>query len=301
MLHINYVTPSSIVPSIGAILSKRGKVVADTASNALIVTDTRSRVDEVADFVKNLDVRTPQVSIQSKLIFVDRTDISNLGLQYDLGDNQVFFNKLVQRTDASTGDPFDKNSIFIGGQSVAAVANSDAVITGSALNLVFRTAIGGFNLTTFLSALQQGEPPRGPAGPPGPNRNWTTGGLVRAVALGYSYEQVLLPIVGPAVMLGTGIVSRQRDRLAERLRRGRVLLAAATVALIASTGWSLAAAGYRSAVWSFGYYANAVSYMSGSISEEAYDGYFGVVTYGEAEAERWMNTHGLTGVTGMVW
>jgi type IV pilus assembly protein PilQ len=157
LLRINYVTSSSIVPSIGAILSKRGKVVADTASNSLIVTDTRTRVEEVADFVKNLDVRTPQVSIQSKLIFVDRTDISNLGLQYDLGDNQVFFNKLVTRNDPRTGDPFDKNTIFIGGQSVGAVANANAVISGSALDLVFRTAIGGFNLTTFLSALQQVE------------------------------------------------------------------------------------------------------------------------------------------------
>ncbi len=130
-------------------------------------------------------------------------------------------------------------------------------------------------------------------------RIWTTAVLFAAVASGYSYEHFLLPMVVPAVMLGTGIVSRYR--LAERLRRGPLLLAAATVALIASTGWSLSAAGYRSAVWSFGYYANAVSYMSGSISEEAYDGYFGVVAYGEAEAERWMSTHGLTGVTGMVW
>lgn len=132
-------------------------------------------------------------------------------------------------------------------------------------------------------------------------RIWTTALLFAAVASGYSYEHFLLPMVLPAVMLGTGIVSRYRDRLAERLRRRRVLLAAATVALIASTGWSLSAAGYRSAVWSFGYYANAVSYMSGSISEEAYDGYFGVVTYGEAQAEQWMDAHGLTGVTGMVW
>ena len=59
LVQVNYVTASSLIGSIGAILTKRGKVVADTTSNSLIVTDTRTRVAEVADFVKNLDIRTP--------------------------------------------------------------------------------------------------------------------------------------------------------------------------------------------------------------------------------------------------
>jgi type II secretory pathway component GspD/PulD (secretin) len=37
------------------------------------------------------------------------------------------------------------------------VGNADASITGSALDLVFSTAIGGFSLTSFLSALERSE------------------------------------------------------------------------------------------------------------------------------------------------
>lgn len=154
LVSVNYVTSSSLVGSVGAILTKRGKVVADTTSNSLIITDTRSRLNDIADFIKNLDIRTPQVSIQSKLIFVDRTDVQSLGIRYDLGGSDVFFNKLVQRTDPATGDPFDKNTVVIGGQSVAAIANADAILVNPALEVVWRTALGGFDLTTFVQALQ---------------------------------------------------------------------------------------------------------------------------------------------------
>ena len=63
----------------------------------------------------------------------------------------------MQRTDPATGDPFDKNTVVIGGQSVASIANADALIVSPALEVVWRTAIGGFDLTTFVQALQRVE------------------------------------------------------------------------------------------------------------------------------------------------
>lgn len=158
MVSVNYVQAASLVGSIKAILSKRGSVVADTTSNGLIITETRSRLGDVSDFVKNLDIRTPQISIQSKIIFVDRTDVQSLGLQYDLGDDGTFFNKLIQRPDPNNpGSLLDKNTVAVGGSSVAAIANADAVLTAPALSVVFSTAIGGFNLSTFIQALQSVE------------------------------------------------------------------------------------------------------------------------------------------------
>jgi type IV pilus assembly protein PilQ len=158
LVRINYAQASSLAKTVESILTKnRGRVVADTGSNSLVLTDTRSRIASITDFVRGLDVRTPQLSIQAKIIFVDRTDIEQLGIKYDLGSRSQFFNKLVQRTDPSTGKSFDRNVniIDIGGNSVSAIGNADAVITGSALDLVYSTAIGGFSLTTFLSALER--------------------------------------------------------------------------------------------------------------------------------------------------
>ena len=108
-------------------------------------------------------------------------------------------------------------------------------------------------------------------------------------------------MVIPLVLLITGLVSRHHDRLSQRLRRPRVLLAGAVFAAIASTGWSLFMAGYRSTVWSVGYYANAAGYVAGSVSELDYDTYFGALNYGEHEAEAWISSHNLVGVTAMLW
>ncbi|HEU5039940.1 MAG TPA: AMIN domain-containing protein, partial [Gemmatimonadales bacterium] len=159
IVRINYAQAGSLSKTVESILTKgRGRVVADTGSNALIITDTRSRIANVTDFVRGLDIRTPQLSIQAKIIFVDRTDVEQLGIKYDLGDRNQFFNKLVQRRDA-TGTFYDKNVniIDLGGNTVSAIGNADATITGSALDLVYSTSIGGFALTTFLSALEKSE------------------------------------------------------------------------------------------------------------------------------------------------
>ena len=123
IVRINYASAGSLSKTVESILTKsRGRVVADTGSNALIITDTRSRLSNVTDFVRGLDIRTPQLSIQAKIVFVDRTDVEELGIKYDLGDRHQFFNKLVQRTDPSTGEPFDRNVnvVDLGGNSVSA-------------------------------------------------------------------------------------------------------------------------------------------------------------------------------------
>ncbi len=157
VVRVNYAQASGLTKTVESILTKgRGRVVADTASNSLIITDTKSRVGSIADFVRGLDLKTPQISIQAKIVFVDRSNLEQLGVKYDLGSQNQFFNKLIQRTDPSTGDPYKptQNVIDLGGNTVSAIANADANIVGSALDLVFSTALGGFNLTTFLQALE---------------------------------------------------------------------------------------------------------------------------------------------------
>src|SRR5439155_6382566 len=109
LVRINYARASALVPSVQSILTKRGAVVADTTSNALVLTEISSRVNRVEEFVRGLDIRTPQVSIQAKIIFVDRTDVEELGVKYDLGSQTQFFNQLIQRPDPRTAKPVDTN------------------------------------------------------------------------------------------------------------------------------------------------------------------------------------------------
>ena len=157
VVRINYAQSGALAKTVESILTKgRGRVVADTATNSLIITDTRSRIAQIADFTRGLDLKTPQLSIQAKIIFVDRSDIEQLGVKYDLGTGTQFFNKLIQRTDPNTGEPYSANTtvVDLGGNQVSAIANADNNIVQSALDLVFSTAIGGFDITAFLQALE---------------------------------------------------------------------------------------------------------------------------------------------------
>jgi type IV pilus assembly protein PilQ len=165
---IRYARAAALVGSLTPILTqpssqaagRRGQAAADTSTNSLIVTDIATRMPAIDSFIRlNLDVRTQQVAIQAKIIFVDRTDLENLGLRYDLGTVNQFYNRLIQRTNPTTNESYtaDQTIVTLGGNAVAAVANAQARFPAggpSALELVYSTVIGNFALSTFLEALQ---------------------------------------------------------------------------------------------------------------------------------------------------
>ncbi len=63
----------------------RGRVIADTATNTLVITEVASRMEGLVGYIGDLDIRTPQVQIKAKIIFVNRTEIEDMGVTYDLG------------------------------------------------------------------------------------------------------------------------------------------------------------------------------------------------------------------------
>ncbi len=193
LIPINYANAGALVGTVKALLSRecspggvpeaaqnaqtscfsRGSVAVDTATNTLVITESPTRLAELLGFIRSLDVRTPQVAIKAKIIFVNRTDIEELGLTYDIGTGtEQFFSRLVQRTDPTTtvpvdtngdgvpdalggGTPFQGDRILLGGNALSAIANANARVTNPALSLVFSSALGRFQLTSFLDALQE--------------------------------------------------------------------------------------------------------------------------------------------------
>jgi type IV pilus assembly protein PilQ len=158
VVRVNYARVGELVASLKGILTKRGTAIADSATNSVILTDVRSNVDLVVDFVGQLDLKPKSVSIQAKIIFVDRTDLEQLGFKYDIGSREAFYNKVVARPDPlKGGNPYDPgvNVVNLGGNQIAAIGNGDGVLKNPALDLLFSTAIGGWSITSFLQALEQ--------------------------------------------------------------------------------------------------------------------------------------------------
>jgi len=133
----------------------RGAVTADSLTNSLSITDIPTNLDELESYARSIDLRQPQVNIRAKIILVDRTQLEGLGLRYDLGGQSQFYNDIVTRND-STGKPSQvPNQIALGGNQISAIANAAARVPSAALQLVYSTAIGNFDFTSFLEALQQ--------------------------------------------------------------------------------------------------------------------------------------------------
>lgn len=157
-IRVNYARVAELSNSVKGMLSQRGRVTPDTASNSIIITDTKSNIEGVVTLVTQLDLRPKLVSIQAKIIFVDRTDLEQLGFKYDIGTRSQYYNRLIQRPDPLKGGaPSDPgvNVVNLGGNEVAAVGNAEAVLRNPALDLMFSTALGGFSITSFLQALEQ--------------------------------------------------------------------------------------------------------------------------------------------------
>jgi type IV pilus assembly protein PilQ len=135
--------------------STRGAVTFDEKTNTVIITETANRLEDIASYVRDLDVRTPQVSIKAKIVAVDRTGTEQLGLAYDLGSANTFSNALVTRfQDAAGVTPVTGDyRVNLTGDGIAAVGNASRPYKGGTLALIYQMTLGGFNLTSFLDAL----------------------------------------------------------------------------------------------------------------------------------------------------
>ena len=82
MIRINYADIKDMLKNLEGLKSERGSISADVRTNTLIMTDIPEKVNEMIAVVKTLDVKTPQVMIESKIVEVTRGFSQQLGIQW---------------------------------------------------------------------------------------------------------------------------------------------------------------------------------------------------------------------------
>ncbi|MGY8777503.1 MAG: AMIN domain-containing protein, partial [Longimicrobiales bacterium] len=85
---ISYGTAAEANQAVTALLTPRGRATVSTGTNTLIVSDIARVQSAIAGLLEQLDIETPQVSISAKIIFVNRTDLDDLGVTYELKDSR---------------------------------------------------------------------------------------------------------------------------------------------------------------------------------------------------------------------
>jgi type IV pilus assembly protein PilQ len=85
VIRINYADADSVATTLQQLVTPDlGQVVAYQGTNSVIVTDIPPVVERMDSLVSVLDRKIPQVAIEAKIVFVDRTDVFELGIVYDL-------------------------------------------------------------------------------------------------------------------------------------------------------------------------------------------------------------------------
>ena len=161
---VQYVSADSLQSAIAGLLTKDGKVSVNRASNAILVTDTRSALDRIGPMVEGMDVRTAQVNISARIAFVNRTSLEQLGFVYDLKDSRgsQLGGVVTNFIDANGNGIFEpeeaveegQDVILLGGNSIAALGNANNRVQQPTLRLALSLILGRHTLVSFLEALQ---------------------------------------------------------------------------------------------------------------------------------------------------
>jgi type IV pilus assembly protein PilQ len=150
-IRVSYAKASELKALIDSVLSERGSVTYDERTNQLIVKDIRKGIRNVAELVAKLDLRTPQVLLETQIVEASRSLLRELG-------SQLGFQYLrTPETGNATGYNFP-NSVEIGGGNGGYASSFPAAISGtagSAVNFLFGSSDGTKNLETTISALEQ--------------------------------------------------------------------------------------------------------------------------------------------------
>ncbi|MCS6894000.1 MAG: type IV pilus secretin PilQ [Deltaproteobacteria bacterium] len=144
-LRVSYAKASALKPILETVLTDRGSITFDERTNQLIVKDIDRGIKNVTELVKRLDLRTPQVLLETVILEADRNLSRSLGVQF--GFDYV--------ASSATGNPLGLN--FPNAMNLGLGANFP--ITGASgnglLNMIFDSADGTKSLSSIISAYEQ--------------------------------------------------------------------------------------------------------------------------------------------------
>jgi type IV pilus assembly protein PilQ len=139
----------------GSMLSDRGSVSVDARTNTLLVQDTISRVDEVRNMVKSLDVPVRQVSVEARIVIASDTFGKELGARFGvtkIGSSGGITSGSSEATGSIASALADGSDVGV--PSLGDRLNVNLPVVGAAGSLGFSLLAKDYLLDLELSALQ---------------------------------------------------------------------------------------------------------------------------------------------------
>ncbi|PKN25949.1 MAG: hypothetical protein CVU65_07155 [Deltaproteobacteria bacterium HGW-Deltaproteobacteria-22] len=169
LIPINYSNVEDIAKTIESnVMSSRGKVTFDKRTNVIIYVDVPAKLKVAQELIRSLDLPTPQVQIEARIVEAETTFLREIGVQW--GGSLL--------ANSASGNPtgliFPSNIGLAGGNmdsitktngiSSAGAANPDFAVnlpantgtgSGGALGMTLGSLSGAVNINLRLSAMEE--------------------------------------------------------------------------------------------------------------------------------------------------
>lgn len=147
---ISYAKASELKPLIESVLTERGTVTYDDRTNQAIIRDIKRGLKNATELMNKLDLRTPQVLLETQIVEANRSIMRDLGSELGLSFIQS------PETGNATGYNFP-NSIQVTGSGLSDGSNvlsSFPAAAGSGISFLFDSADGSKQLAARISGLE---------------------------------------------------------------------------------------------------------------------------------------------------
>ena len=142
---LNYLTASEASELLQKVISSKGDIRVNEATNSLVITDFPSSIDKIKQVLKDIDIAPIQVLIEAKLVDITEKDYQNFGVTYTLdykpaGDIKGLFGRSTRYQEELAGSQ--------------SMAGPSATLSGGQLKITTLT-FKGLSGTVTIDALIQ--------------------------------------------------------------------------------------------------------------------------------------------------
>ena len=174
---LQYVSADSVAPQVQQLLAQgvagdgtgaqqaEGSVAVNRATNSLIISARQSVVDRLRNLIPSLDRRTPQVTVQVRILTIRRSDFDGFGIHYELKDTDgTALNELSEGwVDLNDNDQIDPGEVTeqgeatvqLSGATVAALGNAQRDLPQTTFEVLSTLLLGRHSLVTWIDAVER--------------------------------------------------------------------------------------------------------------------------------------------------
>ena len=155
VVRINHADITELSTSLTALRSARqdGRITVDTRTNTLILNDLRHHVNDMLEAIKILDIPTPQVLIEAKIVEISKSFTQELGIQWGLTGEAISSapGSLAINGGANANTAADGSAFLVDLRQSADIAAGSV----SGFDLLLGGLLRGLDLNVRLEALEK--------------------------------------------------------------------------------------------------------------------------------------------------